>query len=173
MSDSDSFKKFVMERVRFPDSETIWIVGQKVSLKDICKSFKRWALLNRELYQEPKKMTTDQIRKLCDDRFGKGQDDLYRGILLFMDEDEIEEFDQKKKEMEPPVPAKEVAERILASENRLELVTGMIEDKRAWSSEIDDLEALVASLKHCIAQKTEYTEKLLNKIALLYVSLPT
>jgi hypothetical protein len=161
------FKRFVAERTRIVPME-------KSTLKELHKAFNRWSVLTRELFQDRKKISLETFKKHCEDRFGDSRGKhVYIHVKVFLDEEDVEEYDiNQESPYTDAVPSVLIAENILQSQNKKALIVGLIEDKRACSSEIDDLEAHVARLEDCIKRKTNYTEKLLNNIALLYMSLP-
>jgi hypothetical protein len=62
-----------------------------------------------------------------------------------------------------PVPSVVMANHILNSENKMELVRGLIEDKRALSSEVDELEGREKTqtllINHLLQKITELGNK--------------
>lgn len=163
----DNFKQFLTDRVR-P------CPGEFATFKELYKAFTRWAITTREVFQPSKKIPVVDFRMLCDKHFGyvlteKG----YPHTKVFLDEEDVEEWEKTPDTAyTQAVPSDVMADYILSKDNKRELVRGLIEDKRVLSSEIDSLETQVANLEQCIKRKEQYTEKLLNKIALLYVGLP-
>jgi ethanolamine utilization microcompartment shell protein EutL len=61
------------------------------------------------------------------------------------------------------VPSAVMANHILNSENKIELVRGLIEDKRALSFEIDELEKKVTHLEAREKSNTYYIHHLLQR----------
>jgi hypothetical protein len=142
---------------------------EKAYLKEIYKAYNRWIV-----GAGGKKLELKQIETLAEEHFGnsrgKGE---YHHIRVFLDEEDLEEFDTTTDNAYTvAVPSEQIANHILNSEKKIELVRGLIEDKRACSSEIDSLESQVSKLEGQLKRKDELIQKLLNKIALLFVSLP-
>ena len=133
----DAFTTFKNERTRFVPME-------RVTLKEILKAYNRWSVTAKA-----KKLKAEEIEKLCEEHFGdsRGKRE-YQHIRVFLDDDDLEEFDATQE----PVSSEVMANHILNSENKVELVRGLIEDKRALSSEIDRYEEIIQTLSQLIAK---------------------
>lgn len=80
----EQFKKFCADRIR-------QVIGEKVSGKEIYKCYQRWF----DVTNQTKRMKRDDIFQYCDQMFGdsKGKQ-IYDGICVFMEEEDVEEFDK-------------------------------------------------------------------------------
>ncbi len=93
-ADHDSFAKFRSERIRelkygFPE-----VTNEKVTLKEIVKAYARWLLTGGG-----KKMDARELEHRCEEAFGdsRGKRE-YSHIRVFLDEDDLEEFDRQHNE---------------------------------------------------------------------------
>lgn len=164
MTPEESFTKFKKERTRLVPLE-------KVTLKEIIKAFNRWSVVSGA-----KKLKAEELEKLCEEHFGdsRGKRE-YIHLRVFLDEEDLEEFDneQATEETTEPsivnpctdaVPSDKMANYILNSEKKIELVRGLIEDKRALSSEIDELEKKIEALEQYQRGSINFINHLLKKM---------
>ncbi len=169
-----SFRLFAQDRIRYP------LMGcEKSSLKHIFKAYNRWIVGSGH-----KRMNISQLEKLCTDRFGSPNDKHeYGRVLVFIDEEDLEDFDKHADlanltggyPFMPYVkafPTEKLATHILASEDKTSLVEQIINNVRELDSTKDSLKEDIIRLESQLKQKKDYIERLHNKIALLYLSLP-
>lgn len=95
-SDHDSFAKFRSERIRELRNGFTELTNQKVSLKEIVKAYSRWLLTGGG-----RKMDARELEHRCEEAFGdsRGKRE-YSHIRVFLDEDDLEEFDRQHNEAE-------------------------------------------------------------------------
>lgn len=93
-ADHDSFAKFRSERIRelrygFPE-----VTNEKVTLKEIVKAYNRWLISGGG-----KKMDAKELEHRCEEAFGdsRGKRE-YSHIRVFLDDDDLEEFDRQHNE---------------------------------------------------------------------------
>ena len=78
-----SFRNFIDDRI-------IHSPGERSEFNRITRVFNHWAEWQGGIYRRP---TTQELRKLCNTHFGEPEDGkLYRGIIVFDDEEAIEEY---------------------------------------------------------------------------------
>ena len=168
MTPLEIFKDFCAARVRQYSKGHEELIHERVTLKDLFKGYNRWKLLEKK-----GRIPLDTFTTLCEEAFGdsRGQH-LYAHIRVFFDEDDVEEFDaDHKRTLSNPivnpttdaVPSERMANYILNSENKMELIRGLIEDKRALSFEIDELEKKIESLEKYERHTNAFIYNLIKK----------
>ncbi len=95
-ADHDSFAKFRFERVRELRDGYTEVTNEKVKLKEIIKAYNKWQLTSNS-----KKMDPNELEHRCEEAFGdsRGKRE-YSHIRVFLDEDDLEEFDKQHAENE-------------------------------------------------------------------------
>ena len=93
-ADHDSFAKFRSERIRERRDGYDEVTNQKVTLKEIIKAYNRWLITGGG-----KKMDARELEHRCEEAFGdsRGKRE-YSHIRVFLDEDDLEEFDRQHDE---------------------------------------------------------------------------
>ena len=91
-ADHDAFAKFRSERVRALRNGFTEVTNEKVSLKEILKAYNRWAVSQPGL----KKTDAKELEMRCEEAFGdsRGKRE-YSHIRVFLDDDDLEEFDRE------------------------------------------------------------------------------
>ena len=86
----DQFKKFCADRIRRRVDGFTEVTGEKVTGKELLKCYKRWGDVTNS-----KRMYQQQFIEYCEMIFGdsKGKQ-IYDGIRVFMEEEDVEEFDK-------------------------------------------------------------------------------
>ena len=97
-SSHDSFAKFRIERIRERKDGFEEVTNEKVSLKDICKCYKRWAEAT-----SAKRLDIKEIENRCSDAFGDSKNNTYTHIRVFLEDEEVEEFERVHEEGEPAI----------------------------------------------------------------------
>jgi len=175
MTDTErtAFKTFRLDRIRELKDGYDALCGEKASLVEISRSYNRYRLQNE--YATYPKLSKPTLRMLCDEAFGDSRGkDLWTHITVFMEAEDVEDFqkehDAKEEEKEPTegVSSEKMANYILNSENNVELIRGLIEDKRALSFEIDELETKVESLQKYEIQNKVFIGHLIERLAEVY-----
>ena len=94
-ADHDAFAKFRSERVRELRNGFREVMDEKVSLKEILKAYNRWAVSQPGL----KKTDAKELEMRCEEAFGdsRGKRE-YSHIRVFLDEDDLEEFEKEHDE---------------------------------------------------------------------------
>jgi hypothetical protein len=87
---TDFFTKFCDERVRearhgFPE-----LIGGVFTLKDLMKAYNRWAVTSRAC-----KLSAVEIELLANRRFGESKTKSWPHITVFLDDEDVEEFDKR------------------------------------------------------------------------------
>ena len=152
MSAPENFKTFCYDRVRLATRGYNEVMNNRVTLKELLQAYNRWIVESKA-----KKMTLETFTKLCEDTFGdsRGQH-VYAHLRVFIDEEDLEEFETNHKAIQTntliypsteTAPSEQIANSILNSENKVAWIRGLIEDKRALSFEVDELEKKVATLE--------------------------
>ena len=169
MSVQDAFNQFCKDRVRGVRGGYTELVNEKVYLKELLKAYNRWCVCSRA-----KKIDIKLFETLCDEAFGDSRGkQFYCHIRVFLDEDDLEDFEKESAIRNPnpitypspdAVPSLVMANHIVNSENKVELVRGLIEDKRALSVEVDELEEKVTALETRENSSTILINHLLKKI---------
>lgn len=89
-ADYDSFAKFRMDRIRELRYGYNEVTGEKASMKDILKSYKRWADVTNT-----KRMETKELEHRCEEAFGDSHGKkVYEHIRVFLEEEDVDEFDK-------------------------------------------------------------------------------
>lgn len=89
-ADYDSFAKFRMERIRERRDGFNEVTGEKVSIKEILKCYKRWADVTNT-----KRIEAKEIEYRCEELFGDSHGKkVYEHIRVFLEEEDVEEFDR-------------------------------------------------------------------------------
>ena len=89
-ADYDSFAKFRMERIRERRDGYNEVTGEKVSIKEILKCYKRWADATNT-----KRIEAKEIEYRCEELFGDSHGKkVYEHIRVFLEEEDVEEFDK-------------------------------------------------------------------------------
>lgn len=89
-ADHDTFAKFRMERIRERRDGYEEVTNNTVNLKDIFKCYKRWAESTGA-----KRTDMNELEKRCEDAFGDSRGKkVYTHIRVFLEEEEVEEFDR-------------------------------------------------------------------------------
>jgi hypothetical protein len=93
-ADHDSFAKFRFERVRELRDGYTEVTNEKVKLKDIIKAYNKWQITSNS-----KKMDANELEHRCEEAFGdsRGKRE-YSHIRVFLDEDDLEDFDRQHAE---------------------------------------------------------------------------
>ena len=87
----DQFKKFCSDRIRRRVDGFTEVTGEKVSGKEIYKCYRRWI----DVTNQSKRMKLDQILHFCDEMFGDSKGKMvYEHIRVFLEEEDVEEFDR-------------------------------------------------------------------------------
>jgi P4 family phage/plasmid primase-like protien len=89
-ADYDSFAKFRMDRIRERSNGYNEVTGEKVSIKEISKCYKRWADLTNT-----KRMEAKELEHRCEEAFGDSHGKkVYEHIRVFLEEEDVDEFDR-------------------------------------------------------------------------------
>lgn len=89
-TDYDSFAKFRIDRIRERRDGYNEVTGEKVTLKEIVKCYKRWADLT-----STKRMDAKELEHRCEEAFGNSHGKkVYEHIRVFLEEEDVEEFDK-------------------------------------------------------------------------------
>jgi P4 family phage/plasmid primase-like protien len=96
-ADYDAFAKFCSERIRKYDKDKYpELLNDKFTVKEILKAYNKWIITSAG-----KKMELRELEHRCDEVFGDSRGTgVYRGIRVFLDEDDLEEFDRQHEENE-------------------------------------------------------------------------
>jgi hypothetical protein len=87
----NDFKDFYSARVRSLRDGFADCVQQKATLKEITKSYQRWAILN----DRAKKVAKD-LEPLCEEMFGNSRGTKeYMHLRVFLDEEDVEDYDKE------------------------------------------------------------------------------
>ena len=98
-SDHDSFAKFRVERIRERRDGYDEITNNVVALKDIAKCYKRWADATGA-----RKLDMSELENRCEDAFGDSRGKrTYSHIRVFLEDEEVEEFERVHEEGEPAI----------------------------------------------------------------------
>jgi P4 family phage/plasmid primase-like protien len=93
-ADHDAFAKFRCDRIREGVAKYPELVSDKISAKEILKAYNRWILTSGA-----KKMDLRELEHRCDEAFGDSRGTgIYKYIRVFLDEDDLEEFDKQHDE---------------------------------------------------------------------------
>jgi P4 family phage/plasmid primase-like protien len=93
-ADHDAFAKFRSERIRESKDGYTEVIGEKVTLKEMMKAYNKWQLTSNS-----KKMDSKELEHRCEEAFGDPQGKHeYSHIRVFLDEDDLEEFDKQHTE---------------------------------------------------------------------------
>ena len=94
-ADHDAFAKFRSERIRELRNGFTEVTNEKISLKEILKAYNRWVI------SQPgaKKSDAKELEMRCEEAFGdsRGKRE-YSHIRVFLDDDDLEEFDKQHDE---------------------------------------------------------------------------
>lgn len=86
------FDKFVHQRVRQLGQGYPEVVGEKVSIRDLYKSYKRW--FDITIPKPIPRLALEEFKELCEKRFGSSQGKyIYENMRVFLEEEDVEEFD--------------------------------------------------------------------------------
>lgn len=110
MSLAEDFKRFCKERVRSVRDGFSELMTEKVTLKEIKKAYNRWAVLSGKRYfAQMTKDTQAHFVEICEETFGDSRGtNIYQGFRVFLDEDDLEDFDKEHETKEqPPVASSE------------------------------------------------------------------
>jgi hypothetical protein len=89
-ADYDSFAKFRMDRIRERRDGYDEVIGEKVTIKEILKCYKRWADVTNTTRIEAK-----EVEYRCEELFGDSHGKkMYEHIRVFLEEEDVEEFDK-------------------------------------------------------------------------------
>jgi P4 family phage/plasmid primase-like protien len=93
-ADHDSFAKFRSERIRELKHGYPEVTNEKVTLKEIVKAYNRWLVSGGG-----KKMDTKELENRCEEAFGdsRGKRE-YSHIRVFLDDEDLEEFEKQHAE---------------------------------------------------------------------------
>lgn len=162
-----SFDTFRQDRIREGRFGFLAVMGEKVSLKQLMKAYNRWAVI-----EKAKKIDAKEFELLCEDAFGatQGKHEYYH-MRVFLDEEELEEFD-KEHHYEPLIvnansetlPPEKLAKSILESaqkEKAIEYLIVLL--RKAESSARQTEKLLMVALKQKISHE-DYIAKLHKKI---------
>jgi len=96
-ADHDVFAKFCSERIRkYHKDKYPELLNDKFTVKEILKAYNKWSITSAG-----KKMELRELEHRCDEVFGDSRGTgVYRGIRVFLDEDDLEEFDRQHEENE-------------------------------------------------------------------------
>ena len=96
-ADYDAFAKFCSERIRkYHKDKYPELLNDKFTVKEILKAYNKWSITSAG-----KKMELRELEHRCDEVFGDSRGTgVYRGIRVFLDEDDLEEFDRQHEENE-------------------------------------------------------------------------
>lgn len=85
------FQRFIRDRVRQVKDGFPMVKGEKVSIKELSKSYKRWCIVN-----EIKNLPLTVFESYCEIEFGdsKGKK-VYQDVRVFLEEEDVEEFDKE------------------------------------------------------------------------------
>ena len=122
-------------------------------------------------------LTAEEFCDLCDATFTQTEKKgTYRDIICFATEEDVKKWDADKEGYDltwrSTLPSLEMADKILANQNRRELVRGLIEDKRRLYADCDELEAEVEKLKAENAAFKRSQEELKKVLSLISNTLP-
>lgn len=93
-ADHDAFAKFRSERIREGVARYPELVSASITLKEIMKAYNRWIITSGA-----KKMDLRELEHRCDEAFGDSRGKgIYKYIRVFLDEDDLEEFDKEHDE---------------------------------------------------------------------------
>ncbi len=99
-ADHDAFAKFRSERVREDVKRYPELTSASVSLKEMLKAYNRWATAAGS-----KKIEMRELEMRCDEAFGDSRGKgIYKYIRVFLDEDDLEEFDKQHDETHEDKP---------------------------------------------------------------------
>jgi len=93
---SDAFSVFVKERVRQSCDGYPEVIGECVSLKEILKAYNRWCV-----YAKAKKIDYKDLEQLANHHFGESKTAKYYHLRVFMDDEDLEEFDKEHTKDKP------------------------------------------------------------------------
>ena len=90
-ADHDSFAKFRSERIRELRDGFTEVTNEKVTIKEVVKAYNRWIVSGGG-----KKMDAKELEHRCEEAFGdsRGKKE-YSHIRIFLDEDDLEEFERQ------------------------------------------------------------------------------
>jgi P4 family phage/plasmid primase-like protien len=93
-ADYDSFAKFRMDRIRERRDGYNEVTGEKVTIKEIVKCYKRWADVTNT-----KRMEMKELEHRCEEAFGDSHGKkTYEHLRVFLEEEDVEEFDKQHAE---------------------------------------------------------------------------
>jgi P4 family phage/plasmid primase-like protien len=94
-ADHDAFAKFRSERIRELRNGFTEVTNEKISLKEILKAYNRWVITQ----PGAKKSDAKELEMRCEEAFGdsRGKRE-YSHIRVFLDDDDLEEFDKQHDE---------------------------------------------------------------------------
>jgi P4 family phage/plasmid primase-like protien len=93
-ADFDVFAAFRSDRIRERRNGYEELTNEVVALKDIAKAYRRWADATSS-----KKMDVKEIEHKCEEAFGDSRGKkIYTHIRVFMEEEDVEEFDKLHEE---------------------------------------------------------------------------
>jgi hypothetical protein len=93
---SDAFSVFVKERVRQSCDGYPEVNGECVSLKEILKAYTRWSV-----HVKAKKIDIKDLEQLANHHFGESKTCKYYHLRVFLDDEDLEEFDKEHTKEEP------------------------------------------------------------------------
>jgi phage/plasmid-associated DNA primase len=95
-ADHDAFAKFRSERIREGVNRYPELVNASITLKEILKAYNRWIVTSGA-----KKMDLREMEHRCDEAFGDSRGKgIYKYIRVFLDEEDLEDFDKEHDEHE-------------------------------------------------------------------------
>ena len=93
---TDSFTKFRSERIRELKLGYPEVINQTITLKQIVKAYNRWRI---GYNSDATKYTVQELEIRCEAAFGDSRGKLeYCHIHVFLDEEDVEEFDRDHQE---------------------------------------------------------------------------
>lgn len=193
MSLAEDFTKFYEERVRSVAQGYPEVSTEKVTFKEIIKAYNRWAAnSSRKRYSNMNKDVQAYFKELCKQKFTVGEDDVFQHLRVFLDEEDIEEFDKEHElkgtdDLHLPtatdytlynissnsnIPPEAAVTIILARDDKERQLENIIKLSRVFYQLSEERLRYGNNLEATIKRKDEYIAKLLNKIALMYIALP-
>lgn len=151
---SDFFTKFCDARVRearhgFPE-----LIGGVFTLKDLMKAYTRWAAETRAC-----KLSAADLEVLANRRFGESKTKTWSNICVFLDDEDVEEFDKRHTKEETLEDVKKQLEEIKKSKSYQDALNTIRITQESQEALKKENEALKEQLK----KQEEQTAKVLYR----------
>ena len=153
---TDFFNKFCDERVRearhgFPE-----LIGGVFTLKDLMKAYNRWATVSRA-----SKLSAADLELLANRRFGESKTKTWANICVFLDEDDLEEFDKRHTKEETLEDVKKQLEEIKKKYAFIvQAISDSLDEERKQNTA---LKSEIATLKEELKHQEQQTAKILYR----------